>query len=243
MSVGHGKNTVIWLDSTNMSGYANSISLSMNVDTVEVTTFADAAKVFLEGDYDFTIDLESFFDATDAGWDEVAFDAAITNGGTQNLMVAFLGTTAGNPVYECQAKWTGQPRVATIGDAVKVNGSLQGTGTGGIARGEVILDATITGTGAQTGQNIGAVASGTTSVVTYRVTSLTGTITMATEESSDDASGDAYAAVAAYASGSIAADGVTRKTSTGAIEAWRRVNVTAAPTTAAVLVTSCAAPN
>jgi len=97
--------------------------------------------------------------------------------------------------------------------------------------------ATITATGAQTGQNVGAVAAGGTTVVVYRVHSITGTYASNIEESTDNGSGDAYANVAALASGNLTAAGVTRKTTTGATEAWKRVNVTTAPTTASITVT------
>lgn len=243
MAVAHGKNTAIWLSYTNFSGYMNSCELSIDVDTVEVTTFADVAKTFLEGDYTFTFSFESFFDTTDGGWDDVSFAAAVTNMGDQYVLLAPTGTAQGTePVYELVCKWTSRPIVTSITDAVKISGTMQGSGTGSLTRGYVLMNETVTATGAETGYNIGAVASGTTSAVTYRVNSLTGDVVIAVEESQDNAAGDAYAAVAAYASGTIAADGITRVTTTGAIEAWRRVNVTNDPTTASILVTNTTAP-
>ena len=239
----HGKSGAIYIAQHNFSGYTTSWNFSLDSDAVEVTTMADVAKAFLQGDYGFTLGFETLFDAADTGWNETAFSQVVTTMADQYVCLAPTGVAVGTePVYELVAQWTSEPIVTSIGDAVRISGSMQGTGSAGFSRGYVLQSRTVTTTTTETGYNIGVVASGTTSIATWRVKTLTGTYVGAMEESQNDGGADPYAAVVAYASGSIVADGVTRKTTTGAIEAWRRVRVTGAPTTAEVLVTNTISP-
>lgn len=247
MAVSHGKNAAVWLNAFDFSGYATSATLSIDIDTVDVTTFADGAHTFVEGDYGFTFDIETLFDTTDAGWDDTSFAACVTNGGLQYVLFAPTGLTQGTePVYELVCRWTSRPLVVSVGDAVRISGSMVGSGSGSLSRGYVLQNETLTATGTETGYNMGAVAASTKiSVATYRAVNVGGgeDYVLALEESSDNAAGDPYAAVAALASGTISADGVTRVTTTGALEAWRRINCTNAPTSVTSLVTHTIAPN
>ena len=237
----HGKSGVIWINASDFSGIANSMSLSIDNDVAEATSFADAAKVFLVGDSTFTFSYEGFFDATDSatGLDTISHAAAITNMGNQNVLFAPLGVADGvEPVYELLCKWTSRPLVVTIGDVTRVSGTFQGHTAAGLSRGYVIMNETVTATPTGTGRLIGATTTPQVTLATYRVTALTGTVTVTNEKSTDDGSGDAYAAVANLASGSIAADSIVQKTDTASAEQWARAVVTAGPTTAAVLVTA-----
>lgn len=225
MALVHAKGATVYLDALDLSGLANSVTLSVNVDTAEVTTFADTAKTFLEGDYTATASLATFYDNTDDGWDELAFSKATTQDDTHYLLT-IPGSTAGTVCYELAGIPTGQPRAFNVGSAITINLDLQGSGQ--LSRGGVNWTGAITGTGAKTGVNHGATTSAQTIVVTYRILSVSGSgsIVFALEESSDNGSGDAYGAVAALASGTLTGTGITVKTATAATEAWKRINVT-----------------
>lgn len=230
----HGKNAEIYANEYNLSGYANQWTMNINVDTTEVTTFADTSKEHLEGDYGCDLSWTGFFDNTDGGWDETAFTDAITNRGMQYFGLAPYGTAAGDVVYEMPGIYTGQPRGAAVADAVTLEGSAQGDEVG---RGQVILNATITATGTQSSIDYGAKGAGTTMMVIYRIEGGTALSDMvfAIEESSDDGSADAFAAIGDLASGTLSATGTTVKTTTAATEQYLRVNVTTFDSTNAVV--------
>jgi len=233
----HGKNAAIYVNEFNLSGYSNTWTLNVSVDTVEVTTFTDTSKEHLEGDHSSELSWAGFFDTTDDGWDETSWAQAITTRGTQYGGLAPYGTTAGGVVYEVPGIYTAQTRSAPVADVVTLDGSVIGDDVG---RGLSLLDATISATGTQTSQDYGAKASGATLMVVYRIESLggAGDIVIAIEESSDDAVGDPFAAIAALASGTLSATGTTVKTTTAATEQYLRVNVTTfTPTSAVIYVT------
>lgn len=239
MALQHGKTHAVYLDGINLSGVANQSSLSVDVDTAEVTTFADTAKTFLEGDYTHTSSITTFYDNTDDGWDELAFAAVSTQGDDHYLADVVGGATAGNVVFERMVRWTSQPRTFEIGSAIVIPLSFQGTDR--LGRGTVNYAGTVTATGNKTGVNYGATASTATKYVTYRVISVSGSgsVTLEIQESSDNGSGDAFAAISGSSSGALTAVGVTRKTITAATEAYLRLSCSAYSgfTSVTVLVT------
>jgi len=238
----HGKNAAIYLDEYNLSGYSNQWTLNFNVDTVDWTTFVDTSKEYGGGDYGCDFSWTGFFDTTDDGWDEESFKQAITERGTRYGGLAPFGTAAGSVVYEAVGHYSGLTHGADVAGAVALDGSVQGEKGG---RGVSLLDASISATGTQTSQNYGAKAANKTLMVVYRIEAMDGAgdMVFAVEESSDDGSGDAFAAVGDLASGTLTATGTTVKTTTAATEAYLRVNVTTFdPTSATVYVTVVSLP-
>ena len=230
MAKRHGRHVRLYLDQYNISGFARKGSTKIKVDTADVTNLLSAGnKEYLEGPYDASGSWEAFFDDADDGYDEYMFSKLTTQGDDHYyLQVIGLGPTVpalGDVAYEQVFRWTGQPHEYDLGGAVMLGGEYQTTG--GVARGAVGLAATVAGTGVQTGQNLGA-TTGKIVVVTHRVLSVSGSgsIVIACEESQNNGSPDAYAAIAALASGTLTGVGVTRKTTTGNTEAWKRFNVT-----------------
>lgn len=232
----HGKNQRIYVDEVNVSGYARSGTITFTQDLANSEAIADTWKEVLPGQRAAVFDWDAMMETTDGGFDETTFGDLTTDNATDRYVAWVAGTTAGSKCYEFPGRYTGQERPAPYDDVIGLHGHLQSNSA--ISRGETILqEATITATGAQTGYNVGAVAAGSTTVVVYRVHSITGTFACNIEESSDNGGTDAYASIAALASGNLTTAGVTRKTTTGATEAWKRVNVTTAPTTASITVT------
>lgn len=228
----HGKDARIYVNTWDISGYANSWSLSIDRDVAETTTFSDSAKTFLGGDVTWTLNVTSFFDTVNAGYSEtVLYDWARTAGTTAyQCLLCPEGDAADDNVYEMTGLFTAVPLTANITDAIAHSFTMQGTTN--LGRGKVLFNGSISATGTEASVDFnGATAANTITAVTYRVLSITGAggnVVFATEESSDNGSADAFAAVADYASGNIsdAAISLTRKASTGAVEQYLRVNTT-----------------
>lgn len=230
MAKKHGACFRLYFDELNISGLANKFSRKIKVDTADVSNFGGGGhKEYLEGAYDWSGDFTGFFDNTDDGWDEVAFDrlANGTHHYAGQVLAASLAApaAAGDTCWEDVVQWTDQPREFDLGGAIALSGSLQGDG--GTAQGAVNYAGSATATGSKPGVNHGATIATQTVVVTYRVLAVTGagSLTINLEESSDDGGADAYAAIADLASGTLTGVGTTRKTYTGVTEAWKRINV------------------
>lgn len=231
MAKRHGRFVREYFDALNISGFARAGSLKAKVDTAEVTNFLSAGnKEYLEGNYDATSSFAAFFDDADDGFDESMF-SKLTTQDDDHYHGTVIGLTAtvpaiGDVVYERLFRWTGQPRDYDVGGAIMLAGD--GQVSGGVGRGAVVRAASVTATGATAGVNIGA-TTGKLVVATYRILSVvgSGSLTLGIDESQNDGGGDPYAAIAALSSGALTAVGVTRKTTSGNTEAWKRLNVTA----------------
>ena len=225
-----------YLDIFALAGYLSAFDLGVEQETPVVTTFGDTGPRRLAANYDHTHELGGFFDGADDTYDETLF-ALLTTSSDYHLLHAPEGLTEGKVAYEALVRLASEPRSGSVGGAVLLN--LSATGSNHLARGWVLRNATATGTGNGTGQNLGATSAGAIVVATYRVLSGTFTsISMQVQQSTDDGAGDAYSAIADLNSGAITSAGVTRTTTTGATEAWKRLSVTAfSGTNAVILVT------
>jgi hypothetical protein len=58
----HGKNTVVLADSTDLSTYLNSVTVSNEIEVPETTTFGSAARSFIVGHKDGTVSFEGLFE-------------------------------------------------------------------------------------------------------------------------------------------------------------------------------------
>lgn len=234
--------TRIWLDEIALSGYLTSTELKVEQETFPVTTFADAGPRRVVGNYDHSGSHMGLFDAATGAFDVQAFTDFRTDE-DHYLCQAFGAATENSAAYERVVRLTDQPRKAAVGAALLL--SIEEEGSGPIVRGTILRSATVTGTGNGTGRNVGATVAGQITVVTYRILSITGgAITMQTHQSQDDGGGDAYASVAALASGSLAAVGVTRVSTALATEAWKRITISAMTASSAlILATIGVVPN
>lgn len=218
--------TRIWLDQYALSGYLTASELKVEQETFKVECFSDTGPRRLVGNYDHMGSHTGLFDAADDALDPVLWAHLAAD--TDHYLAQAFGSAAENAVvYERVVRLKAQPRKAATGAALLLN--FEEEGSGPLVRGRILRSASVTGTGNGTGRNLGATSSGALTVVTYRVLAVSGTgsITLQCQESSDDGAGDAYASVAALASGALTTVGVTRKTTTGATEAWKRISVSA----------------
>lgn len=232
------KSTRVYVDEFALAGYLSAVNWKLDQETIKVDSLASVGPERVVGNYDgHMISLNGFFDGVDDAFDEIAF-VDLNTDEDHHAFVAWGGISEGAIGYEGPIRLKSQPRSAAVGQAVLLN--LETEGAGPVVRASILRTATVTGTGNGTGQNLGATVSGQLTVVTYRILAITGgAITLQTHESSDNGSGDAYANIAALASGSLSAVGVTRKTTSAATEAWKRITISAmTASSATILVTA-----
>lgn len=230
----HG--TRIYLDEFNLSGYLNSSEMSVEQEVPIVTTFADAGPRRVVGNYDYENSEMGYFDGVDDAFDEQVH-ALLGSTDDHNLTKCWGSASEGGIAYDQVVRLTSKPLEAEVGGAVLLK--WDSSGGGGIVRGHVLANVTSTGAEQRAGVNQGAKASGSTYAVVFRVLSFDGTnITLKVQESSDNGSGDAYADVAGLTSGALTGIGVVRATTTAALEAWRRVDISGTFNSALVLVTA-----
>lgn len=222
-----GKNSKIYVDEFDISGLSNAFEMAVDNNLPDVTAFADAAKVEVEGKYSFLVTINAFGDLVDDAWDEQAF--AILGENVTHYLGLYPGNLAaqGNVGYELQARPMRQPRRSAIPDAYTVNAEMNGDQPA--VRATVLANGAVTATGVVSGsnKNVGASASGKRYTATLRVLSVSGagSITALVEQSTDDGAVDPYATLFTF----TAATGKTveRVSTTSATEAWKRVRVSA----------------
>ena len=234
--------TRAWLDEIALGTMLTAIDLTAaDQENISVETFASTGRPQVVGNHTHMAGISGLFDGDDDSFDEQVF-ANFTTDEQHYLLTALGAATEGTVCYEQEVRLKDQMRSAKQGAAFLLN--FDATGAGRIVRGHILRSATVTGTGNGTGQNLGATTSGQLFMVVYRVIAITGgAITLQYHSSTDDGGGDAYSSVAALASGSLAAVGVTPKTTTSAMEAWGRITVSAmTASSATILVSAGVAP-
>lgn len=205
----------------------------------------------LAGKHDSSASFSGYgiFAATAGEWDEEAWADMSAQGNDQYLVIFGEAGAAGDTGRHVAGLSDSQVRPWSVDGAAGLNGSLQGEA---IAR-VVCLDRkdATTGTGANTGQNVGIVEAAKTFeclIIVSAETALT-SMTVQIEESSDNGVGDAFAQLTGLTIevGGDAADGGgdtvdftgtgwARLTRTGtATEAYIRTNVTAFTGTSATM--------
>lgn len=232
------------MDEYALSGYLTASELTVDQETINVATFSDAGPRRVVGNYDTKGSHMGLFDATAGEFDQQVFSNFRTD--EDHYLAQFFGAAAeGGIGYERIVRLKSQPLKAAVGAAVLLN--IEEEGAGPIVRSTLLRSAAITTTGSGTGRNMGATTSGQTFQVVYRILAVSGTgsIVLQCHESTDDGGGDAYASIAALASGTLSAIGVTRKTTTAATEAYKRITVSTFSgfTSVTVLVTAGVVPN
>lgn len=107
-----------------VSIYANSVGLTMNRDSAEVSTFGVASKQYVPGLKDATVPFEGPFDPTA---DQIFWDD-YTNGDIVNFEYYPSGTGTGNVKYSGVLFITSYEVSSGVGDPNAVSGELQVTG-------------------------------------------------------------------------------------------------------------------
>lgn len=107
-----------------ISQYGNSVGLTLNRDSAEVTTFALGSKQYIPGLKDATIPFEGPFDTLS---DQILWD--LYNNGTIVLFEYYpAGNTTGLPKYTGSLFVTSYDVSSDVGDANATSGEFQVTG-------------------------------------------------------------------------------------------------------------------
>ncbi len=229
--------TRIWVDHYPLASYLTATEAKIEQETIPVTTFADAGPRRLVGNYDHSGSHAGLFDAGSTS-DLDPMLAALFNDSADHYLLQTFGSAAeGARGLDRVIRFKGRAFKSAIGAASLL--SFEEEGSGAMVRSAILRAATVTGTGNGTGQNLGATISGQQLQVVYRILAIAGgAITLQTHESQDNGAGDAYANVAALASGSLSAVGVTRVSTTGATETWKRTTISAMTASSATILVS-----
>ena len=135
----HGKDTKVYMDSTDLSSYLSSADPSRTVDVGETTTFGSSNKTYVAGEKDATVSFSGFFDAT--------ADAIIQGLVGTNDKVALIGLDGVDATDDCmfgKGVTTNYGISSPVGDVVAVTFDLQASG---FFSGSVLENATVTATG------------------------------------------------------------------------------------------------
>lgn len=131
----HGKDAAVYVTDSggserNLTDYATSVGLPVEVETAEVSTLGDDDKVYVTGLRDRTISIEGKWDGTVDGY------LSGLLGGTARAWKVFpAGSAAGRPFYSGSAILTSYEVSADIGDAVGFSAEFQNSGA--VTRGTV----------------------------------------------------------------------------------------------------------
>lgn len=218
--------TRVWLSQFDLSGFLGATDLKINQQNIPVTTFSDTGPRRLVGTYDHTHEHTGFFDGVTITGIDAIIHALVASDADKYLAQMFGANVEGSIVYESIIALSGKPLSGQFGGAVLLNQSM--VGRGGLYRGQVLRNATVTGTGNGTGRNLGISTSPAVFAAVFRVFSGTFTsISMQIQQSSDDGAGDAYANIAGLDSGTMLNANVVFTSTTATTEAWKRVAISA----------------
>lgn len=220
----------ILFDELDLSGYLNQFGQDINQPTINVRSFDSLAPEKIVDGYDWTWNFGGFGD-----FDEGAIDEVVTRDQDDHYCALIPpGYTAGNVAYFGPAKLESDSTSGSTGGAVAYSFTL--SGDEGLSRGVLLDTRTATGTVDATGQNLGATSAGDLFAVQIHVVSGTfSDLDIEIQESSDNGSGDAYAAISGFTQSNISDVGVYRFTTTSATEAWKRVSITGFTGTSATI--------
>ncbi len=228
--------SALYADEFALHGYLSAYRAKVMQPPVPVTCFQDTGPRRLVVNHDHELAWTGFGDYVADAIDDAAYVDLMTDEDHYFGLCPGHAATEGEVVYEQIARLNEQVRSGEIAGAQIIE--IAARGSGGISRGVVLGHATIAGTQNRTGRNQGATSAHYQ--VVFRVVSVSGagSLTLVVQESSDNGSGDAYAAISGL-SATFTAVGAQRAVTTASTEAWKRCAVTAFSgfTSALVVVT------
>jgi hypothetical protein len=212
--------TRILVDGADLSSQNNNVTVSVNTDNQDVTTFQATARAFLTMDPEGSIQHDGYFDSAAM---EAQLEDIIANNDAVYVGVGFGTGTNGYPIYVLKnSPAAGLTVNSAVGDVITVSGSWA-TGEG-LQRAIELYTGAVAATGALTGRDLGAAGSAGGAVYVW-VTSITGTATDAVITVESD-SANTFATAALEATVTFSATGGYAAAMTGVIGRYVRVNVT-----------------
>jgi hypothetical protein len=211
----------------------NQSDIALARPVIDIRTFCGNQQI-ASSSYSPTLSFNGFADYVDDQWDEISFGTMTST--TVGAIGNIYGTTRGDESYDVIGLANARATPASVGGVIGLSGGVTGQQ---LLRGKALcVDQAVTGTGAQTGVNVGAITAGLTTGVIYRLTAATAltTITAVIQHSSDSTNGTdgTWATVTGL---SFTATGLTWELDsvTTGTSAWLRVNTTAFTGTSATL--------
>lgn len=122
----HGKSAYIAINSTALQADANSITINIGVDTGETTAFGEAWDTFVEGNANWTVDADFFYNAASSQADPVLF--GLIGGGSKTIEIGPEGNSTGQTKYSGSVILTSMSPSVPVGEAATISASFQGTG-------------------------------------------------------------------------------------------------------------------
>ncbi len=218
----HGKNTVVFVNGSNLSPYFNDSSVSQDVETAETTTFGDSAKTYITGLRDGTMSADGMFDGSLLAIDAV-LSGIIGSTAADVVTMAPEGVTAGSPCYSASARETSYEVSSPVADVVSASMEVQATA--GVDRGLILAGNTAV-TAASNSASIDNSASTADGVVGYvHVTANTrdGSTSLSVQDSADDST---FADLVSFTGVSATTIGGERVAVAGTVERYVRTQIT-----------------
>jgi hypothetical protein len=135
----HGKDTKVFMDSTDLSSFLSSADPSRTVDVGETTTFGSSNKTFVAGEKDATVSFAGFFDSTADG-----IVQGLVGANDKVALIGFNGVDATDDCMFGKGVTTNYGISSPVGDVVAVTFDLQASG---FFSGNVLENATVTASG------------------------------------------------------------------------------------------------
>tara|TARA_R100001460_G_scaffold25771_2_gene51987 strand:+ start:4958 stop:5674 length:717 start_codon:yes stop_codon:yes gene_type:complete len=142
MGFKHGKDTKVFVNSSNFSTYFNSADANRTADIAESTTFGNSNKTYIAGEKDGTISLAGFFDAT-----ADATLQPLLGGADLDLVVGIDGLDTGDSATFMKGNINNYAVSSPVGDIVATSVDVQSDE--GMWNGKVLVASAFTTTGAQ----------------------------------------------------------------------------------------------
>lgn len=129
MAFRHGSKAAIYVNGTNLSAYCDEISMSIDIDTAETTTFGKTWKTHLPGVAGGEEEISGSYDPT-ASTGPQAVLMAVISGGTAVPIVAFPGGSAtGQRTASFNAILTSYEEPSSVSDKVAFSATFLMDGT------------------------------------------------------------------------------------------------------------------
>jgi hypothetical protein len=142
MAFKSGKDTLVYVGSTDFSSYLSNADVNKTADVAETTTFSDEAKTYIGGLTDGTISLAGFWDATA----DATLSGLMGSATTSNILIGYDGVDTGDYCNFAKVDATNYGISSPVGDVVAVTVDLQATG-GVFSNGYILSNSAVTATG------------------------------------------------------------------------------------------------
>lgn len=185
----HGKATELWLDAINVSEFFNDLTLDVDVDVAETSTFSGSYKTYIEGNAASKVTAKGFYDKVN----DAALATALRNGGSVLTYFPAGATAIGDLGRLVSIHESSLGESSPVGGAVIMSYNAQGDAIVGYGWALHLM-------GVDTGTTTGATRDDTAATSTgwtahLHVTAVTGSPTSWTVKIQDSADGGSWADV------------------------------------------------